>query len=99
MIPHDREERRALIGEYLLGLLEEPEATEVRQLLEEDEDAARIAYLDLIDWIVRAKISVPPPGPAVTTNSTGRFGSKAIAGAATPNAATMMHAIETDVFI
>ncbi|WP_296272299.1 anti-sigma factor [Pseudomonas sp. UBA6323] len=46
MIPHDREERRALIGEYLLGLLEEPEATEVRQLLEEDEDAARIA----LEW-------------------------------------------------
>lgn len=46
MIPHDPEERRALIGEYLLGLLDEPEAAEVRQLLEEDEKAARMA----LDW-------------------------------------------------
>ncbi|ERI52713.1 anti-sigma-K factor RskA [Pseudomonas sp. EGD-AK9] len=46
MIPHDPEERRALIGEYLLGLLDGAEADEVRQLLEHDEDAARMA----LDW-------------------------------------------------
>jgi anti-sigma-K factor RskA len=46
MIPHDPEERRALIGEYLLGLLEEQEAAEVRQLIDEDEQAARMA----LDW-------------------------------------------------
>ena len=28
-------------------------------------------------WMVRAKRSVPPPAPEVTTNSTGRFGSQA----------------------
>lgn len=46
MIPHDPEERRALIGEYLLGLLDERDATEVRQLIDEDENAARMA----LDW-------------------------------------------------
>ncbi|MDM9652944.1 hypothetical protein QU755_16105 [Pseudomonas wenzhouensis] len=43
MIPHDPVERRALIGEYQLGLLDEHEAAEVRQLLENDENAARMA--------------------------------------------------------
>ncbi|MGG2397019.1 anti-sigma factor domain-containing protein [Pseudomonas sp. SH1-B] len=66
MIPHNPEERRALIGEYLLGLLDEPEATEVRQLLEEDQDAARMAleweqhFLDLSD-----QLPAQAPSPAV----------------------------------
>ncbi len=36
----------------------------------------------MMPWIVRAKMSVPPPAPAVTTNSTGFVGVKATAGAA-----------------
>ena len=57
MIAHDPEERRALIGEYLLGLLDEAEAAEVRQLLEQDEQAARMAlewerhFLELSDQL------------------------------------------------
>ena len=64
MIPHDPEERRALIGEYLLGLLDEPEAAEVRQLLDEDEQAVRMAldwerhFLELSD---RLPAQVPSP--------------------------------------
>jgi anti-sigma-K factor RskA len=66
MIPHDPEERRALIGEYLLGLLDERDATEVRQLLEEDENAARMAldwerhFLELSD-----QVPAQPPSPAL----------------------------------
>ena len=66
MIPHDPEERRALIGEYLLGLLEEPEAAEVRRLIEEDPDAARMAldwerhFLDLSD-----RLPAQAPSPAL----------------------------------
>lgn len=66
MIPHDPEERRALIGEYLLGLLEEPEATELRQLLEKDEQAARMAlewerhFLELSD-----QLPAHAPSPAL----------------------------------
>ncbi|VXD01806.1 Anti-sigma factor [Pseudomonas sp. 8Z] len=65
MIPHDPEERRALIGEYLLGLLDEPEAAEVRRLIEEDQDAARMAldwerhFLDLSD-----RLPAQTPSPA-----------------------------------
>tara|TARA_Y100000746_G_scaffold221631_1_gene221312 strand:- start:37 stop:744 length:708 start_codon:yes stop_codon:yes gene_type:complete len=46
MIPHAPEQRRALIGEYVLGLLDEPEASEVRELIEHGHDAARMA----LDW-------------------------------------------------
>ncbi len=46
MIPHAPEQRRALIGEYVLGLLDEPEASEVHELIEHDHDAARMA----LDW-------------------------------------------------
>jgi anti-sigma-K factor RskA len=57
MISQQPEERRALIGEYLLGLLDGAEADEVRQLLEHDEDAARMAlewerhFLELSDQL------------------------------------------------
>ena len=66
MIPHDPEERRALIGEYQLGLLDEHEAAEVRQLLEDDENAARMAlgwerhFLELSD-----RVPAQPPSPAL----------------------------------
>ncbi len=46
MIPTSPADRRALIGEYVLGLLGEPEATEVRELIEADRDAARMA----LEW-------------------------------------------------
>ena len=69
MIPHNPEERRALIGEYLLGLLDESEAAEVRQLLEENQDAARIAlewerhFLELSD-----QLPAQAPSPALWTH-------------------------------
>ncbi|GAA6132208.1 anti-sigma factor [Halopseudomonas sabulinigri] len=46
MIPEAIEPRRALIGEYVLGLLEEPEASEVRALIARDREAARMA----LEW-------------------------------------------------
>lgn len=46
MILQAPEQRRALIGEYVLGLLDEPEAGEVRELIEHDREAARMA----LDW-------------------------------------------------
>ena len=55
MIPDESEPRRALIGEYVLGLLDEPEASEVRDLIANDREAARMALewekhlLDLAD--------------------------------------------------
>lgn len=55
MIPQAPEQRRALIGEYVLGLLDEPEASDVRELIEHDRAAARMALeweyhlLDLAD--------------------------------------------------
>lgn len=64
MIPHDPEERRALIGEYLLGLLEEQEAAEVRQLIDEDEQAARMA----LDWerhFLELSDQVPAQAPSL----------------------------------
>lgn len=46
MIAQQPAERRALIGEYVLGLLDDEQAAEVRALIEQDEDAARMA----LDW-------------------------------------------------
>ena len=66
MIPQAPEQRRALIGEYVLGLLEEPEATEVRELIEHDRDAASMALewerhlLDLAD-----ALPAQTPSPAL----------------------------------
>jgi hypothetical protein len=53
----------------------------------------------MIDWIVRAKISVPPPGPAVTTNSTGRVGSNARADDAITATPAARHAMCKDFFM
>jgi hypothetical protein len=36
-------------------------------------------YLVMIDWIMRVKLSVPPPGEDVTTNSIGLAGCHASA--------------------
>ncbi|HEC48145.1 MAG TPA: anti-sigma factor, partial [Pseudomonas xinjiangensis] len=46
MIPEQPEERRALIGEYVLGLLESSDAAEVRELIESNQEAARMA----LEW-------------------------------------------------
>ncbi|MBL4835536.1 MAG: anti-sigma factor [Pseudomonas sp.] len=64
MIPDESEPRRALIGEYVLGLLDEPEASEVRDLIADDREAARMALewekhlLDLAD-----QLAPQPPSP------------------------------------
>ncbi|MAC99808.1 anti-sigma factor [Pseudomonas abyssi] len=66
MIPQAPEQRRALIGEYVLGLLDEPEASEVRELIEHDRAAARMALeweyhlLDLAD-----ALPAQQPSPAL----------------------------------
>ncbi|HZX16262.1 MAG TPA: anti-sigma factor [Pseudomonas sp.] len=63
MIPQQPAERRALIGEYVLGLLEEAEAAEVRELIEQDAEAAQMAlqwqqhFLELSDQL-------PPQTPS-----------------------------------
>lgn len=66
MIPQAPEQRRALIGEYVLGLLDEPEASDVRELIEHDRAAARMALeweyhlLDLAD-----ALPAQQPSPAL----------------------------------
>lgn len=63
MIPEQEAERRALIGEYVLGLLDGEQAEEVRQLLADDPNAARIAleweshWLELTDRLPEAQPS------------------------------------------
>jgi len=63
MITQQPAERRALIGEYVLGLLDEAEAAEVRELIEHDNDAAQMAlqwqqhFLELSDQL-------PPQTPS-----------------------------------
>ena len=63
MITQQPAERRALIGEYVLGLLDEAEAAEVRELIEHDSDAAQMAlqwqqhFLELSDQL-------PPQTPS-----------------------------------
>ena len=63
MIPQQPAERRALIGEYVLGLLDEAEAAEVRELIERDSEAAQMAlqwqqhFLELSDQL-------PPQTPS-----------------------------------
>lgn len=65
MISTDPAERRALIGEYVLGLLEQEQADEVAELIERDPQAAAMAlewqqhFLELSD---RLEPSVPSPG-------------------------------------
>ena len=57
MITQQPAERRALIGEYVLGLLDEAEANEVRELIEHDSAAAQMAlqwqqhFLELSDQL------------------------------------------------
>ena len=63
MIPQQPAERRARIGEYVLGLLDEAEAAEVRELIERDSEAAQMAlqwqqhFLELSDQL-------PPQTPS-----------------------------------
>lgn len=63
MIPQQPAERRALIGEYVLGLLDEAEAAEVRELIERDSEAAQMSlqwqqhFLELSDQL-------PPQTPS-----------------------------------
>lgn len=66
MIPTSPADRRALIGEYVLGLLGEPEATEVRELIEADRDAARMA----LEWeahLLELADELPAQTPAPNT--------------------------------
>lgn len=63
MIPNDPDERRALIGEYVLGLLDGEERAEVQALIERDRDAARVA----LDWEARLldlSDALPPESPS-----------------------------------
>ncbi|WOD11729.1 anti-sigma factor [Pseudomonas sp. NyZ704] len=66
MIPTSPADRRALIGEYVLGLLGEPEATEVRELIEADKNAARMA----LEWerhLLELADELPAQTPAPNT--------------------------------
>ena len=57
MISQQPAERRALIGEYVLGLLDDVEAKQVRELIEQDSEAAAMAmqwqqhFLELSDQL------------------------------------------------
>lgn len=64
MIPDAIEPRRALIGEYVLGLLEEPEASEVRELIEHDREAARMA-LEWEQHLLELADELPPQHPSL----------------------------------
>lgn len=65
MISTDPAERRALIGEYVLGLLEQEQAAEIAELIERDPQAAAMAleweqhFLELSD---RLEPCAPSPG-------------------------------------
>lgn len=65
MISTDPAERRALIGEYVLGLLEQDQAREIAELITRDPEAAAMAleweqhFLELSD---RLAPSTPSPG-------------------------------------
>lgn len=63
MIPQTPEERRVLIGEYILGLLDATQAEDVRLLIENDEEAARLA----LEWerhFLELSDQLPPQPPS-----------------------------------
>ncbi|MES2819033.1 MAG: anti-sigma factor [Pseudomonadota bacterium] len=65
MISLEPAERRALIGEYVLGLLDENQAAEVRDLIEQDPEAARMALV----WeqhFLELSEQLPPASPSAT---------------------------------
>tara|TARA_R110000764_G_scaffold29470_2_gene69005 strand:- start:406 stop:1125 length:720 start_codon:yes stop_codon:yes gene_type:complete len=64
MIPEAIEPRRALIGEYVLGLLEEPEASEVGELIAHDREAARMA-LEWEQHLLELADELPPQTPSL----------------------------------
>ena len=64
MIPEAIEPRRALIGEYVLGLLEEPEASAVRELIAHDREAARMA-LEWEQHLLELADELPPQTPSL----------------------------------
>lgn len=66
MIPTSPADRRALIGEYVLGLLGEPDASEVRQLIETDKNAARMA-LEWEEHLLDLADELPAQTPAPNT--------------------------------
>lgn len=51
MIPEQSAERRALIGEYVLGLLDDDQAEEVRELIRVDHEAAKTALEWEAHWL------------------------------------------------
>lgn len=66
MIPEQPEERRALIGEYVLGLLDEAQTREVAELIERDQDAARMALAWQAHWLeVSDQLSPAMPSAAL----------------------------------
>lgn len=66
MIPEQPEERRALIGEYVLGLLDEAQTAEVDELIEHDRDAARIALEWQAHWLALSdELPAVPPSAAL----------------------------------
>lgn len=80
MISTDPAERRALIGEYVLGLLEQDQAREVSELIEHDTQAAAMAleweqhFLELSD---RLEPSTPSAGLWPRLQQTLSFGQRA----------------------
>ncbi|MHA6493346.1 anti-sigma factor [Pseudomonas borbori] len=64
MITQQPAERRALIGEYVLGLLDAEQAAEVRKLIDQDEDAARMA-LEWEQQLLELTDQLPPQSPSL----------------------------------
>lgn len=63
MISTDPAERRALIGEYVLGLLEQQQAREVAELIERDPQAAAMA-LEWEQHFLELSDRLPPSTPS-----------------------------------
>lgn len=80
MISTDPAERRALIGEYVLGLLEQDQAREIADLIEHDPQAAAMALeweQHLLELSDRLDPSTPSPGLWLRLQQTLNLGQRA----------------------
>ncbi|MDQ2147132.1 anti-sigma factor [Alcaligenaceae bacterium C4P045] len=97
MIPENTFERRALIGEYVLGLIEAPEAQEVEALIARDHAAAQMALQWEDDFLALAdRVPGLSPSAAVWTRIQASVAQRASAAAVSPASAQPTRAAAPD---